>query len=167
MLSVNQLEALSIKSSIILKILNNEALDSEELQKLFQLENAETIFQKLDGLFRLLFVTIKDNNLKVFDSIDPLNCFLSLCNDEEEQAFVQFYNNFLDYLINDNKDLDVSDRLASLIQLESIGDQVANESETKQLYLYNALSLALASAPVDYDLVNRLNAKLKKTFVNK
>lgn len=167
MLTENQLNSLTLKTSIILKLLNNEQLDIEELKNFLELEHTETVFQKLDGLFRLLLTIIKDNNLKEINQDNILNSFTSLCGNEEEQKFINFYHEFLNYLINDDKDLDITSRLDSLLQFEEICDQVANESETKQLYLYNILSLALASAPINYDLVNRLNVKLKKTLLKK
>lgn len=167
MLTENQLNSLALKTSIILKLLNNEQLDIEELKNFLELEHTETVFQKLDGLFRLLLTIIKDNNLKEINQDNILNSFTSLCENEEEQKFINFYYEFLNYLINDDKDLDITSRLDSLLQFEEICDQVANESETKQLYLYNILSLALASAPINYDLVDRLNVKLKKTLLKK
>lgn len=167
MLTENQLSSLTLKTNIVLKLLNNEPLDIEELKAFFEVEHSESIFQKLDGLFRLLFTIIKDNNLKDINQNYILDSFTSICTNEEESKYIAFYHTFLNYLINDNKDSDIASRLESLLELETIGDAVANESETKQLYLYNTLSLALASAPIDNDLINRLNIKLKKTFVNR
>lgn len=156
MLTEAQLEAINLKAQITTKICLDEELDIEIIKKFLTLEQNKTEIEKADGFFRMVLDILRVSEKKVLENINLHEIFVELCENEE---LGNFYFNFLNFMVNDDANSDLSDRLAELLKVNRILIPVS--SSIKRLYLYQTLSIALSCHPLDIALINELNDELK------
>lgn len=157
MLNTDQLKALNLKANIVMNLLNDASIDAEEVIEYLNLEGVEDPIDKLDSAFNLLCGTLRDNKLRTPINIDIKNIFDSIIG---ENSISKFYIDFLNILVNDDINNEISARLNNLLEL-SVND-VPYTSEIKKLYIYTVLVILLAIVPTDMEKVDYYNEELKK-----
>lgn len=164
MIDNNQIKALNLRIDFMKCLINNEAINIDLVSDFLQLNeySAKGTLSKADAFFEFVLNTLVDNNIKVMpNNIDFKSIFKSLY-PEGEDAIIDFIVNFLTFHIEDDIDLPINERLGNLLALEY--ENVPDASTVKRLYYYHALTLALAQSPINFQLIEGLNEKLRKTL---
>ncbi len=155
MLSEDQLKAINLKAQIMSNLYLDEDLDVKLLKEFLILEGNMSDVQQMDSFFMIVLDVLKNSESKMFSNIDIEDIFKKLSSDEN---IVSFYFEFLDFMVNDNPEVELLERLNKLLEIDY--NTVPIVSEIRKLYLYQTLSLALSNHPLNIELINKLNREL-------
>lgn len=155
MLTENQLRAINLKAQIVSNLCQDKPLNMDMLKEFLLLENNDSEIAQIDSFFELVLDILKSSENKTFENIDLKAIFNAF---DTKEGIGDFYYDFLNFMVNDDPNLELSLRLENLLKINySIAP---NFSNIKRLYLYQVLSLALSCYPLDIGLINKLNDEL-------
>ena len=155
MLTENQLRAINLKAQIVSNLCQDKPLNMDMLKEFLLLENNDSEIAQIDSFFELVLDILKSSKNKTFENIDLKAIFNAF---DIKEGIGDFYYDFLNFMVNDDPNLELSLRLENLLKINySIAP---NFSNIKRLYLYQVLSLALSCYPLDIELINKLNDEL-------
>lgn len=164
MIEYEQIKALNLRIDLMKCLINNSPIESNSMLEFLQLNEFNTTesISKADALFEFALGTFVDNDITVIpNNIDFKSLFGSLL-PEGDPAVIDFLVGFLKFHVEDDINLPIVDRLEHLLSLEC--ENIPNNSTAKRLFYYSALTLALAQSPVNFELIEMLNEKLKLTL---
>lgn len=155
MLTENQLRAINLKAQIASNLCQDKPLDMDMLKEFLLLENNDSEIAQIDSFFELVLDILKSSKNKTFENIDLKAIFNAF---DIKEGIGDFYYDFLNFMVNDDPNLELSLRLENLLKINYL---IAPDfSNIKRLYLYQVLSLALSCYPLDIELINKLNDEL-------
>lgn len=155
MLTENQLRAINLKTQVVSSLCQDKTLNMDILKEFLLLENNDSEIAQIDSFFELVLDILKSSKNKTFENIDLKATFNAF---DIKEGIGDFYYDFLNFMANDDPNLELSLRLENLLKINySIAPDFSN---IKRLYLYQVLSLALSCYPLDIELINKLNDEL-------